>query len=477
MSHVTCTDGYIGESVTIRMARPVSGSYFYTLEYAFGDTNGTIATKVPSYSSPFKWTLPDDFYYQLPNSTSGTAQILYSIYDDAGVEVASGYTDFTIMVPNNTTSRPTFTVSFTEEDPKVAAITRVGIKYVSDIGYTINATGYKGASIVGYRVQNGQDVLTTKSGTFHNVTSASYQVIVTDSRGITNSTIYTYALNDYIRLTCNMWLEEVDPQDGTITLGLDGNYHNSNFYATNSDNTLTIRVDLVDKDNVTLSKTVTTQLNGNTYTGTVVFEDIDYRAVYEATAFANDKLTSVQSKTVLCVGTPVFDWSDEDFRFNVPVTKVGEYEWADFVIEVGEERMGTNGTWYWRKWKSGRAECYGSRNFGITAHRENIIEGVYGWKRTSSVFNQPLPSGLFIDMPEVIDIRLKYGGKPGETASTYGGMVYLIGEGADDNWMGHEIIVPSKDNTGSFVFIHPIDTSSYPMPASHVGFNIIGRWK
>jgi hypothetical protein len=43
------------------------------------------------------------------------------------------------------------------------------------------------------------------------------------------------------------------------------------------------------------------------------------------------------------------------------------YTIGDFVIEAGSESMGSNGTWHWRKWASGKAECYGCRNFGNMA--------------------------------------------------------------------------------------------------------------
>lgn len=470
MSYVTCTNGYIGEAVTIRMAKAVNSYTSYTLEYAFGDTNGTIATK--TNATTVSWTLPLDFYYQLPNSDSGTAQILWTMYDINNAVLDSGYTEFTVMVPNNTTSRPTFTVTFTEKDPKVNAIGARAIKYVSDVGYTINATGYKGASIVSYRVESGQDVLTTSTGTFYNVSSDSYRVIVTDSRGISNARVFTYALNDYVRLSCNMWLEAIDPEEGTITLGIDGNYHNGNFYAVNTNNTLTVRVDLVDRENVTVSKTATTTISGNKYTGTVTFTGIDYRAVYEATAFANDRLTDTQSKTVLCVGKPVFDWSNEDFRFNVPISSIDGYNFADFVIETGETAMGSNGTWYWRKWKSGRAECTGCRNFGKYGITTVTTSNYKTWGR-GSILTQTFPSGLFVDTPEVIDMRLVAAGTASSPAP-YTGYVGIVGA---DEAEGATVTLPSNTDTGSFTIYYPGVYQPISYPATYVSFNVIGRWK
>ena len=122
----------------------------------------------------------------------------------------------------------------------------------------------------------------------------------------------------------------------------------------------------------------------------------------------------------------------------------------DFVIEYGQEPMGSNGTWYWRKWKSGRAECYGCRNFGAMA-----ITTTWGSLYRSSSFRQDLPGGLFIDTPEVIDICYR--------GSNYGGWV-----------IRHEDYDASDYSTGGFCIVRP---ASATLSTSDIGFNVIGRWK
>ena len=68
----------------------------------------------------------------------------------------------------------------------------------------------------------------------------------------------------------------------------------------------------------------------------------------------------------------------------------------DYIIEHGEEAMGTNGYWIWTKWKSGRVECYGTRNMGKVS-----VNNVQGSLFVSNAISQPFPSGLFKSGPTI----------------------------------------------------------------------------
>lgn len=480
LSTITATSAVIGEGMTISIKK-ASANYRHTIEYAFGDTNGTIAEKT-GYTS-ITWTVPEDLMYQIPNNKTGT-MILYCRTYQGDFEVGYNYIQVPISVPED--AKATVTLDCEEADSKVAALSSSFWKYTSDIKYTINATAAKGAEIVSYSITNGGETLTTATGTFKNVYDPYFYVVVTDSRGMVTNQRFYEVLYDYIRLTCNLELKEVDPEDGIITMSINGNFFYSTFHGTQSKlNTLTLTVKSVDKDDNVVTKTVTPTIDtaNNTYTAEVSFEGIDYREVYDITAYASDKLMDVQSKTVSVAGKPIFDWSNEDFRFHIPVTEVGGYPWADFIIEYGEEAMGSNGTWYWRKWKSGRAECYGTRNFGKAVNNTYLISGSsYGFYRTGH-YNQPLPEGLFIDTPDFIDIRMSTT-STAETAAAKGALIYIPGRTDYEGWSSDNLpLLPSKDNTGSFCFIHTANSASgsnlsaYQYPATFVCFNVIGRWK
>lgn len=122
----------------------------------------------------------------------------------------------------------------------------------------------------------------------------------------------------------------------------------------------------------------------------------------------------------------------------------------DYVIETGTEAMGTNGTWYWRKWSSGRAECYGRRNFGNMA-----VSTAWGNMYTSPSFSQALPSGLFIGAPELVNINIVNTNVSG-----------WVSQGYNQN--------ASATSTGDFCVY---SATSGNFSKVHFGFQCIGRWK
>lgn len=123
----------------------------------------------------------------------------------------------------------------------------------------------------------------------------------------------------------------------------------------------------------------------------------------------------------------------------------------DYVIETGTEAMGSNGTWYWRKWLSGRAECYGRRNFGNMA-----VSTAWGSLYLSPAFSQALPTGLFVDTPEYINISI----------NRCGGTGGWVNQGNNDD--------ASATSTGNF---YVFAARSGNFSKVHFGFQCIGRWK
>lgn len=123
---------------------------------------------------------------------------------------------------------------------------------------------------------------------------------------------------------------------------------------------------------------------------------------------------------------------------------------ADYVIETGLASMGTNGTWHWAKWASGKAECWGCRNFGNMA-----VTTSWGNLYRSAFLTQSLPEGLFARTPDSININIVHGG--------YGGWICK-----------HENAAPSAITTGSFIYVRPASATATP---TNIGFYIIGEWK
>ena len=92
--------------------------------------------------------------------------------------------------------------------------------------------------------------------------------------------------------------------------------------------------------------------SGNTYYATANITGLDYRTTYIFQAYVVDRLIAINTDEVAVKSMPIFDWGEEDFNFNVPVSFNG-LMMDDMVVEQGADSGGV-----YRKWKSGLAEYF-----------------------------------------------------------------------------------------------------------------------
>lgn len=395
------------------------------------------------------------------------------------------------------------------------------VKYYSDAAYVINATATKGATITSEEVVCGNKSSTTETGVLENVESGEFTFIATDSRNNAVSGTLVKNFVDYVKLTCQQQIEiDLSGAEGTgaaATVKISGNYFNGSFGAV--DNSLVVQIRHTQNDGsmgdwVTLTDFMDVSISNNSYSLDFGVSGLDYAEPYTFQCRAIDKLATAETAEYTTRVMPVFDWSEEDFNFNVPVNIeadtlnmegntvlrytgsnsvlsgnngniylrpggtddttnetifysngnitfggaasfnssiiIGGYILNDYVIEYGEEAMGSNGTWYWRKWLSGKAECWGCRNFGNMG-----ISTAFGSLYRSAIFNQELPTNLFKTTPDVINIQLLNGG--------------------DGCWIAKwNDVAPSAAVSGSFIVINPVSGNISP---SNIGFYVAGLSK
>lgn len=416
------------------------------------------------------------------------------------------------------------------------------VRYESMVEFAVNATASKNATIVSQSVTCGSKTVSgLEYGIIDDVESGFFTFKATDSRNLTAEKVVQKNLIEYVKPTCYQKLEIALSGETGANIGLtvNGNYFNGSFGAV--DNTLKLEVRHTDDDgNMGEWQTIpgTPTFNGNTYKLEATFGGFNYGNAYIFQCRATDKLNIVQSSQYTIRLLPVFDWSEEDFNFNVPiqmngetvlrhnreakntvlsasgghiyirpggtddtsgelmikpdgdVTFGGEVEVnevatfngdvnlngavmidgvdlneilqpgeevpmpADYITAIGTEAMGSNGTWYWIKWNSGKAECYGKRNFGKMAITTAKVDDVY----RSATQTQTLPSGLFVAAPEFININ-----------------TYADGGTYQYCWVGNDAATAaSTTSTGGFVVM---SCKSQTTTSTTLTFNIIGRWK
>lgn len=352
-------------------------------------------------------------------------------------------------------------VAIEDVNPVTTSLTgdpQVFVLNASNMRVSVSAEARKEATIPakGCSITNGIKTVSANEATFIAPSEKLFNCVVTDSRGITaRRSVQAAAVIPYIKPTVSFTLDTPEATDTTLTGIVSGNYFSGSFGAKSNTFALYYRIKIGYNDYSDWTNLYAIPNNG-TYNTSFSIPNMDYRNAYTVQFKIEDAIYEVVSEEINILVKPVFDWSKNDFNFNVPVTIEGQ-PLADFVIDYGTETMGTNGTWYWRKWKSGRAEAWGSRNFGRMA-----VTTAWGNLYRSGVQEQMLP-GCFTYTPDVINIKL--------VDSDFGGWICK-----------HELINATAETTGGFVVVRPggdSDTGggTATLARSQITFYVAGRWK
>lgn len=418
-------------------------------------------------------------------------------------------------------SEPTLNPSVIDIKPETIALTgnpNIFVRYESMVEFATGAVASKHATIVSQSVQCGSKIIYDMyNGVFEEIEDKSFIFNATDSRGLAANqvVISNTGIIEYVKPTIKqeLTIEMSGDVGAVVALKVSGNYYNGSFGA--ADNTLQLQVRYKQGSGnygawQTISGTPT--YKNNMYELQATFEGLNYDAAYTFQCRATDKLNTVETSSYTIRLLPIFDWSNEDFNFNVPVNlsaaplnmngetiirhneaasntvfsatggkiylrpggtddtegqviinsdgrvdissanftngfTIGGKAMADYIVETGEEAMGTNGTWYWCKWASGKAEAWGCRNFGNTA-----VTTAWGNLYRSAIFAQDLPEDVFKTTPDVITMNV--------VNANFGGWICK-----------HENAAPSAVTTGSFIFVRPASATVSPL---YIGFHIIG---
>ncbi|ASD50977.1 tail protein [Streptococcus phage D4276] len=148
-SSVRVSDGFIGNQVDIFIDRKIGGAT-HTLRYSWYNKQGKIADNV---GTSYKWTIPEDFANDIPNSTSGRGTIYVDTYIN-GNFIQTQSTTFTASVITNNL-KPSFTgFTLTDANPvsqRIIPEQKYFVSIMSLVKVTFNGAQAKsGANITGY---------------------------------------------------------------------------------------------------------------------------------------------------------------------------------------------------------------------------------------------------------------------------------------------------------------------------------------
>lgn len=405
-STISCTTTDIESNPTITITR-ASSNFTHTIKYRFGTLSGTIAEKT-SATSITSWTIPASFYAEFPDAKRGVGALTCDTYSGNNL---IGTTACSIWVTTDETKcKPTVSGNVVDTNPKTVALTGNAEKYLvrfySTASCTMSATLNKNAGSFLVKTINNIPV----SGTtldIENVEVGTFDFYAKDSREYFNSDKVTRTLIPYIKLTNDATIYRDDPTSGNATLEIDGNYFNGSFGAVH--NTLTVEYRLEGEDEYT---PITPTISGNEYHATVSLSGLDYTKAFNFEVVVKDKLSTVSKPLTIQKGIPVFDWGENDFNFNVPIS-INGIPVVNYVVE-----QGTDGIWKYRKWSDGTAECW-----GIYVLENVAVENSWGELSESEGYVVGLPSNLFIETPQ-FNITL---------VSNLGVMLQVFSEGSATN--------------------------------------------
>lgn len=250
------------------------------------------------------------------------------------------------------------------------------IKGFNRMRATLNAQAYKEATITDTKIINSGTTSYANEVDFTNTNSNSFEFRINDSRNNPVQKTITVPMINYIPLTCNISgsiaLDTTDGTKANITFTVSGNYFKGSFGKVS--NTLELSYSLEYEGGGTSLSPLTipdSAYSSGTYSLTYTIPTkLDYKGSYTIRVYAKDKIHDIQSSSKTLKAVPVFDWSENDFNFNVPVS-IGGID-IDYPIE-----QGTKNGWYYRKWNSGFAECWYSASVSGIDVGEFNLNGFY----------------------------------------------------------------------------------------------------
>ena len=196
-SSVRVSDGFIGNQVDIFIDRKIDGAT-HTLRYSWYNKQGKIADNV---GTSYKWTIPEDFANDIPNSTSGRGTIYVDTYIN-GNFIQTQSTTFTASVITNN-MKPSLTgFTLTDANPVSQRVIPESTHFVSIMSLVKvvfnGAQAKSGATITGYyaEIVGTNNSVTENGGVFREVsvnrdTEKTLRGRVQDSRGIWSDWIET----------------------------------------------------------------------------------------------------------------------------------------------------------------------------------------------------------------------------------------------------------------------------------------------
>lgn len=317
----------IGENAVISTeGSSTSGTGRYSIEYEFGDLTGVIKDNMLFSSVPatITWKIPAAFAKEIPYATSKTGKLI-SYYTYAGKKEVNYTSTFVAKIADNAVPTIDSTVATTDAiSSQLSGNTSTIINGVSTVQINLYATPTTGAYIKDKWCQNPPNYYSGKHGTtqtFIGHNNGVFKFGATDTRNRSATKTITLAAIDYKSPTISIDGVDINTS-GVATIDISGTWFKGSFGKVSNDITVSYRY----KSNSSSSWGSWTTIpnaaknNDGTFSATVTKSGLSYTETYNFEARVQDAINIVSSKEYIAKSLPVFDWSADDFNFNVPVS-------------------------------------------------------------------------------------------------------------------------------------------------------------
>ena len=482
-------DVILGNSCKI-VWTPRSTAFYFKVKFELGNFTHTTEAFCPGTTSAYTYTgyqIPlDAATWITPNVTSGTMFATLYTYSDNGVtQVGTASTKtFYVEIPEIEATIPTVRMTLSPVTPApYDKFSSLYLRGISKVKATFEGEGKYGATIQAYSLQvEGGRYLFDSDYTSNILTQSGESTIVgfvSDSRWFGNHTIQTINVIAYElpyispssannKVICERCKEDGTPYDSGTYLHIKGKRNYTKIDENGIVNTCSVSCAYKAEDG-TWSQAIDILPSSNTATDD--FDVIIPNAVTDVTKSYTVELgimdkTNIYQRMTFNVPSEVVTFhlreggggaafgqyaTEKDllecawgakFHKDIYINGVNV---SDFVVE-----QGTTGIWYYRKWFSGKAECWAQKRLNVaitTAWGAGIYYG--------TIAGVSFPSNLFTEAPHC-HITAEFGGNQQ--------LAWLCAGGST-----------TKDETPDLWFCRPDSTAN--AASFDVSFYAIGNWK
>lgn len=317
----------IGENAVISTEGSLtSGTGRYSIEYEFGDLTGVIKDNMLFSEVPatITWKVPLAFAEEIPYASSKTGKLI-SYCTFAGKKNVNYTSTFTAKIADNAVPTIDSTVATTDAiSLQLSGNTKTIISGVSNVQINLQATPTTGAYIKDKWCQNPPNYYSGKHGTtqtFIGHNNGVFKFGATDTRNRSATKTITLAAIDYKSPTISIDGIEINTS-GVATIDISGTWFKGSFGKVSNDITVSYRYKLNSSSSWGSWTTIPNAAKNNdgTFSATVTKSGLSYTETYNFEAKVQDAINTIISKEYIAKSLPVFDWSSDDFNFNVPVS-------------------------------------------------------------------------------------------------------------------------------------------------------------